>query len=93
MTDEELGRFTFLSDANGALALRGDLHGLSCREARRLLNNLMLLIRDDFDLIVIHGYRHGQAIKDMLWHDYDNRRLAARCGDKKNPGVTLFKVA
>ena len=93
MTDEELGRFTFLGAANGTLALRGDLHGLSCREARRLLNNLMLLIRDDFDLVIIHGYRHGRAIKDMLRYDYDNRRLAARWDDKRNPGVTLFQVA
>lgn len=93
MTDKELSRFTFCTDAAGVLMLSADLHGLSCSKARRLLNNLILLVGGKFDLIVIHGYRHSQALKDMLWYDYDNRRLTGRESDDDNLGVTLLKIA
>lgn len=92
-TDEELNRFTFLNGIGAKLYICVDVHGLACREARRMIQNLMLLIREGFDLRIIHGYRHGCAIKDMLWHDYDHRRLAGRRNDGGNSGATLFQVA
>ena len=92
-TNDEMSRFTFSSPSETTLFIQVDLHNLSCFEARRLLNNLMLLVQDQFELLIIHGYRHGQALKDMLWFDYENQRLAGRYDIDYNPGETLFKVA
>ena len=36
-----------------------DVHGLTCREAKRFINNVVNITKDTCDVEVIHGYRHG----------------------------------
>ena len=43
-----------------------DLHGMSCQQASRFLRNLIALVKTACEMTVIHGYNHGQALKDLV---------------------------
>lgn len=70
-----------------------DLHGLSVLEARRLLNNIIAMIRRPFLLEIIHGYHHGTAIRDMIYTDFDNPKVISRHINMANPGITFAEIA
>ena len=86
---EEMERLEL--NENGSLQL--DMHGLSRTEGRKLLNNLVLLAMDSREIKVIHGYRHGQALRDMIRDEYHHKKVAAIEADGTNPGVTFLKIA
>ena len=70
-----------------------DVHGLKCRDAKRLINNIINLLRVRFQLKVIHGYNHGTAIKNMLATNYTNSHVRKKYLDTYNQGVTYMVVA
>ncbi|SCW39598.1 hypothetical protein SAMN02910400_00612 [Lachnospiraceae bacterium C10] len=63
-TQEELSRIQIFSSA--AIKIIVDVHGLCCKQARRFLNNIINCVRLSYELIVVHGYSHGTAIKKMM---------------------------
>lgn len=67
-----------------------DVHGMKCRQARRFLNNIIALMEGAFRIIVIHGYNHGTAIKNMLIDSFNNRHVQKRIPDPYNQGVTYL---
>ena len=69
-----------------------DLHQLSVKQSKRLVNNVISMNRDNFSLTLIHGYIHGTAIKEMLIANYDNPRVIRKHGVKNNYGRTVFEV-
>ena len=58
---EDYRRF---SERNGKYYI--DVHGLKVYEAKSLIKNIGALMKVGDSLVVIHGYNHGTAIKDML---------------------------
>lgn len=91
-TCEEMGRISFRS-ANGQLVIAADVHGLTRREAKRFLNNIILLVRKAFMLVVIHGYVHGTALKTMIQNTPFNKRVVSKWDVPWNCGVTLLECA
>lgn len=91
MTAEELSRMhTGRTDDE----IEVDLHGLSEREARRFLRNLIACMKTRFTIFVIHGYRHGTVIRNMVRSE--NREISHRvirvdpC--MYNPGATTMVI-
>ena len=70
-----------------------DVHGMKCSQARRFINNIINTIRESFKLIIIHGYNHGTAIKDMLADNFCNSHIAEQYIDPYNQGVTHMLIA
>ncbi len=68
-----------------------DLHGLTVREARRMIGNLVALNRDECSFKLVHGYNHGTAIKQMIWNDFKNNRIVSMETEKRNPGKTVIR--
>ena len=67
-----------------------DLHDLQEDEARFYLERAIDTAEDKIkEIVVIHGYRKGQAILKMVRHEFKHRRI-----DRKeipyNKGITLI---
>lgn len=92
-TKDELNRITVSVSAHHTLFIMVDVHGLTCCEARRFINNIINVIQCPFQLEVIHGYTHGTAIKEMLATNFRNVRITERHPDSYNYGVTYMTLA
>lgn len=92
-TSEELRRIRIMDFGNGRLRIIADVHGMKCWEARRFINNIINVIRAGFQLVIIHGYNHGTAIKDMLAQNFYNDHITERHPDPHNKGVTYLSIA
>lgn len=93
LTRDELNRIRIQRDAYGEIRITADVHGMTCHEARRFINNIINLVRVAFRLIIIHGYNHGTAIKDMLAWNFNNTHITERHPDPWNQGVTYMSIA
>ena len=90
---DQLQRIRLYSDEVGKMKIQVDVHGMSCCEARRFMNNLINTIGFDCSITVIHGYNHGTAIRDMLENQFDNCHVRNRQPDPFNPGRTFLSIA
>lgn len=70
-----------------------DVHGMTCSQAKRFINNLINVARCPFILTVIHGYNHGTAILRMVRNELDNQHITRRFLDQYNQGVTYLAIA
>ncbi len=70
-----------------------DAHGQTVLEARRTIRNIANIVMAPITLIVIHGYRHGTAIKEMLAEENFSGRLICRYSPEFNPGETFMEIA
>jgi DNA-nicking Smr family endonuclease len=70
-----------------------DLHGLSCHEARRFLENVINLLHGPASIKVIHGYHHGTALRDMVRTNFHNIHVYAVQADAANDGLTTLQIA
>ena len=57
------------------------------------LNNILNIVRTKVQLIIIHGYNHGTAIKDMLADQFVNEHIVEKFLDAENQGVTHILAA
>lgn len=89
----ELNRLEITEEMDGTVRITVDVHGMTCHEARRFINNIINLVRIAFRLIIIHGYNHGTAIKDMLAQNFTNTHVAEQHADPWNQGVTYMSIA
>ena len=87
LTSEELGR---IKHAENWCDITVDLHQLTVKQAQKLLNNLIVLNRQDFQIRAIHGYHRGTAIKEMILNGLSNPRISRIKAVKGNPGQTLL---
>jgi len=84
--------FKFIETKDG-LIVRFDTHGLTVKEARKLINNVAATSRQPVFLHVIHGYHSGTAIRNMIWNDSINPRFVRVKFQEGNPGTSIIKVA
>ena len=92
LTPQELNRIV-VRGSDDSLQIRVDAHGLTRAEARMLINNVILIPHTNFNLLVIHGFNHGTAIKEMLETDFDNGHILSHSVDPFNKGVTHMQIA
>lgn len=92
-TDEEISRLTISEVDERRIRIVADVHGMKCNQARRFINNIINTVRVAFQLIVIHGYNHGTAIKDMLAQNFSNTHITEKHADPYNQGVTHMLIA
>lgn len=69
-----------------------DLHDMEILEARYYLDKLFETLSDDImEVVVIHGYRKGQALLNMVRKDFKHPRIKQKV-IPFNKGITLFLV-
>lgn len=90
---EDRWRVTVDLDAHGVPDITYDAHGQSVLDARRAIRNIVNITRSPLSVSVIHGYRHGTAIKDMLGKENFSGRVSERYCPKGNPGATVLHIA
>ena len=75
------------------IRITADVHGMKCYEARRFINNIINIVHTTFQLVIIHGYNRGTAIKEMLTQNFSNDHIFEQFQDPCNQGVTLMLIA
>lgn len=69
-----------------------DLHDMELLEARYYLDKLFETLPDDIlEVVVIHGYRKGQVLLNMVRKDFKHPRIKQKI-IPFNKGITLFLV-
>ncbi len=91
-TDEYIRRLRIAVN-KGRISITADVHGLTVKEARRFINNIITILNVPLTLNIIHGYRHGHAIKEMIMGDFTNSKVICKIPDPINKGVTNLAVA
>ena len=92
MYENNLQRINIYHEEDGTPVIQIDLHQLTCREARKALNNILALYRFGFKLDIIHGYNHGTALRDMIRSDFNNKRIIGMI-IPHNQGRTVLEIA
>lgn len=93
LTQKELDRISISETGNRRIRITADVHGMKCYKARRLINNIINIVRVTFQLVIIHGYNHGTAIKEMLAQNFSNDHIYEQFPDPRNQGVTHMLIA
>ena len=66
-----------------------DLHGMTCTQARAAIDAALRRAgRATYRLELVHGYRGGSAIRDMIRKTYAKHPKVLRLELGLNPGVT-----
>lgn len=93
-TDSELNRMTLLTSLEREVEkIILDVHGMTYREAERFINNVVNMTRGTCVIEIIHGYRHGTTIKEMLRQRFLNPNIKHIIGDRFNLGITYLQPA
>ena len=70
-----------------------DLHKHTVYAAKQKLQLVIAIAPDDIkEIIVIHGYRRGTVLRDMVRNDFEDRRIARKFLSL-NPGITSLILA
>lgn len=89
-TDEILSHIQVFNDS----LIRVDVHGLTKNQAIRLLENLIAMNRNDtFTIEVVHGYRHGTAIKEAIYSELHTKKSIRKISHAYNKGITFLAYA
>ncbi len=92
LTKNELNRIQISESINEKTRITVDVHGMKCYEARRFINNIINIVHMAFQLVIIHGYNHGTAIKEMLAQNFNNNYIYEQFPDPRNQGVTHMLI-
>jgi len=90
-TKEELERISIREEC-GIEVVVADLHQMSRAAAKRFIKNIIAAVRLAFELLIVHGYHHGTALRDMFRVDFSNSRIKAVVPDFENDGRTILMV-
>ena len=91
-TDAMIARIKPLTSHGGEVErIILDVHHLTSREAERFINNVVNITRGGCVIEVIHGYRHGTRIKNMLKHRFLNPNIKQITADRWNLGITYLQ--
>ena len=68
-----------------------DLHGKNLYQARVAMDAILRRVTSaDYRLRVIHGYRQGSALREMLRDECARHPKVLRIESSLNPGETIF---
>ena len=90
---DELDRVSAKIGEDGMPFIILDMHGWCTKKAKEVLDKTILINRGEFNIDLVHGYKHGIAIKKMLLSEYKNNRIIKMRSYNENPGLTFIKVA
>ncbi len=91
---ENMNRINVVQSENESISVELDLHGLRCHEAERTLRNVININKNlGFNLVVIHGFNHGVALKKMIRNAKLGDRVMCLSSPNWNPGRTNITVA
>ncbi|MBQ3546650.1 MAG: hypothetical protein IJA34_16950 [Lachnospiraceae bacterium] len=91
MRGDELQRI-HVDEVDSKLEITIDLHQFKCKDAKRILQNIINVNRCSFTLHVIHGYNHGTAIKAMIYEQLNTQRIIQKSSPTWNPGETYIEI-
>ncbi len=67
-----------------------NLHNMQVAEAKYYLDNFITTAPANIkEIIVIHGYKKGQALLNMVRHDFKHKRIKEK-SIPFNKGITIF---
>lgn len=89
LSDKDMERIS-VSENDGFYV---DLHGMSCQQAIRFLRNLIALVKTACEMTVIHGYTHGQALKEVVRKGNLSAKVVCTKSVAWNPGMTKLMIA
>ena len=93
LTHEELSRVSVSEYSQLSPLVILDVHHMKCHCAKRLINNIINVINNNCQLIIIHGYNGGTAIKEMLLNNFNNNHILNKYTNPNNYGVTYMTIA
>lgn len=93
LSKEELRRITFSDLLSDTIYVCIDLHGLTHRQAKRLVKNLICISSEKLIINVIHGYNHGTVLKEMILNTTFSGKVINRYCPTWNPGQTFLTIA
>lgn len=65
-----------------------DIHGMNRYQAKTRLDGLLKKSRGVYRIRVIHGYRNGTELKEMIRYEYGKNPLVKRVVPGANEGIT-----
>ncbi len=84
-------RFRLICSEEGLITqIMLDVHGLSCQEVKELVEDIIMITGGHYMIEVIHGYRNGTKIRDMLRKNYINSKICYIDTNPINRGVTYL---
>ena len=90
---EDLKRIECKEVIDGLACVVLDLHGLSYKNAVKMIKNVISVNRGAFVINAIHGYSHGTILKEMINNELLSYRISKRYTPAWNPGQTYLKIA
>ena len=93
-TDEQILRIRLISKVDYEVEkIIVDVYGLCCSGARRFISNIVNVTLGECTVKVIHGYRHGTSIRQMLREKFFNPHISKIRADRTYLGVTYLLQA
>lgn len=92
-TQEEIDRLSIKEHTRKETQIIADVHGIKFYQAKHFINNIFNTMHSAFKLVIIHGYNHETAIKDMLSVNFINSHITDQYVDPYNQGVTHMLIA
>ncbi len=80
-------------DSSDELDIEVDLHGLTVKKAKHVLTGLLNKLPEKVhSIMVIHGFKHGQSLRNMIRKEFIHSRIKNTIEDLENEGRTIFKL-
>lgn len=93
LTEDDIRRIECRWEEDDIAYVVMDLHGLTGKQAERLIKNVICLGNGEFVINAIHGFNHGTVIKRMLMKTQLSSRVVTLYSPDWNPGQTYITVA
>ncbi len=90
-TTDWMNRITFPETGDDKITI--DLHCLSCKEAEKLVKDVIAVTKGPFKIELIHGYNSGTALKETIYNHKISGRISKRTSPGYNLGVTELIIA
>ena len=84
-------RMNVCFDNEGETLVTINLHFLSGDAVRRMVRNVIAVVRCPFKLRLVHGYNHGTALRDLIMAEPFSTRVTDRC--LIDPGTSMLTIA
>lgn len=93
MLEEKVREYSVSASDEGVPIVTIDLHGLNCKYAHKVLQNVVNINRGEFVLSLIHGFNHGTVLKKMILEESWGGRVIDKKSNSWNPGQTYLRLA